>query len=78
MSTELEIAHSLSALPPLDGEAVFKKGSFGERLGERVRNLIFCVNGEHCEMLTNVRSEEVETLVDVFGARSVLGIVGDL
>jgi len=57
---------------------VFQEESFSERLGESVRNLFLSGNGKDRDVLANVGSEEVEPLVNVFGARSVLGIVGNL
>ena len=56
---------------------MFEEGSLRQRLGECVSNLIRSVNGQDSDVLADVGTEEMETLVDVLGARSVLGIVGN-
>ena len=64
-------------LPSLQSKSVLEKGCLRQRLGEDVRHLVCSGDGQHCDVLPNVRSEEVEPLVDVLGPGPVLGVVGN-
>ena len=57
---------------------MFEKGCECQRFGEHISHLVLCGNWMHRNVLANVGPEEMESLVDVFGAGSTLGIVCNL
>ena len=73
-----DISHSLSGLPPLDGEAVPKESCFRDRFGETISILVLSGDGGHSDVFANVGAEEMEALIDVLGPGTILGIVGNL